>query len=478
MPNSTAKGFFWVSVEKIGVLGVQFIGIMVLARLVGPNEFGLIGVLSIFIAVANMIVDSGMGGSLVKESSVTNDDYDTLFIYNGAISLASYAILFFFAPVISDFFDETRLVLLLRVLGLSIIFTAMSIIQYIKLLRDLKFREMAIISITSALLSTGLAVGMAFAKMGVWALVTQTVSHSLFIMMGMFMLVRYIPKLNFDKVSFRKQFLYGVNILGSNLIRTVKDNISNSFVGKMFTIESTGYYTQATKLQGVENNIIVSIIDKAVFPIVSKEETRIERISRSFKLAGYTYLVAFPLWAYSFVMAEPIIQTILGDKWTESVWMFALLSIAGPFYTIAANLRSIFRTTGDTQVILRVETISAIVSIVLMIGLGFFSLRYLIYGVIVSAALPAILFIGSVQKKYDYSISRQVAAILPSLLPACIAGGLLYTLVKLIPVMGSGLLGLGLSFVIMGVLSCLLYMAFRNKEFLEVFSRFKIKLNK
>ncbi len=473
MSNSAAKGFFWVSVEKIGVLGIQFIGIMVLARLVGPDEFGLIGVLSIFIAVANMVVDSGMGGSLVKEPSVTNDDYDTLFIYNGAISIASYAILFLFAPIISDFYDETRLVLLLRVLGISIVFTALSITQYIKLLRDLKFREMAIISISSALLSTGLAVGLALAETGVWALVAQTVSHSLFTTLGMFTLVRYVPKMNFDKVSFRKQFLYGVNILGANLIKTIKDNISNSVVGKLFSIESTGYYAQATKLKGVENNIIVSIIDKAIFPIVSKEEILTNRISRTFKLAGYTYLLAFPLWTYSFVMAEPLIQTILGDKWAESVWMFALLCIAGPFHTIAANLRNVFRTTGDTQVILKVDTISAIVSIALMIGMGFLSLRCLIYGVIVSAALPTVLFMWNVQKRYDYPIRRQFAVTVSSLLPACIAGGLLYLLVKLIPMMENGVLGLGLSFVIMAILSCLLFIACKNREFLEFCTRIK-----
>lgn len=473
MPNTTAKGFFWVSVEKIGVLGIQFIGIMVLARLVGPDEFGLIGVLSIFIAVANMLVDSGMGGSLVKESSVTNDDYDTLFIYNGAISIASYAILFFFAPIISVFYDEPRLVLLLRVLGISIIFTALSITQYVKLLRDLKFREMAIIFIASALLSTGLAVGLALAETGVWALVAQTVSHSLFTSVGMFMLVRYVPKMNFDKVSFRKQFFYGINILGANLINTIKNNISNSVVGKLFSIEATGYYAQAGKLEGVETNIIVSIIDKAIFPIVSKEATLKNRISRTFELASYTYLLAFPLWTYSFVMAESLILTILGDKWAESVWMFALLCIAGPFYTIAANLRNVFRTTGDTQVILRVNTISAIVSIALIIGLGFLSLRCLIYGVIVSAALPTILFMWNVQKLYDYPIWRQIAVIASSLLPSCVAGGLLSLLVKLIPMMENGVLGLGLSFVIMAVLSFLLFLVFKNKEFLEIVSRLK-----
>ena len=459
------KSFLWVSIEKFLVLGIQFVGTVILARLIGPDEFGMVGILTVFIAIANMLTDSGMGGSLVREESITPVDYHTLFIYNGAISVFIYLILFIAAPFISTFYKIPELCEILRVLGLSVIFTSLSITQSIHLLRELKFRLMTLCATISSLLAVTTAVIMAYCNMGVWALVSQTVAYSIFYTISLFIVVKYVPKLVFDKISFKRQFSYGINILGANIVHTIQTNISTSIVGKFFSLSSTGYYTQASRLHSLPNNIVVSIIDKAAFPIMSKHYSVDEKVQITDTIGRYIYILAFPLWGFCFIMSEPLIKTILGNVWIESAWMFSILCLAGPFYSIKTILRSIFKTTGDTKVILRVDTISSLLGILFMIIASFISLRYLVCSVVLTAFISMFYYMYEVKACYHYSIRRQFVNIMVVLIPTILACLSLHILKSTLPFLSYGIIGLGLSFIIFAILCCLLYLCFRNKEF-------------
>lgn len=469
------KSFFWVSIERFAVLCIQFVGTVVLARLIGPDEFGMIGILTVFIAIANMLTDSGMGGSLVREQSVSQSDYHTLFIYNGAVSLISYLILFISAPYIASFYSIPELSSVLRVLGLSVIFTSLSITQSIHLLRNLQFKVMTVCAATSSLLATASAITMACLDMGVWALVAQTVGYSIFYSMSLFMVVRYIPRLVFDRQSFRKQFSYGINILGANVINTIQSNISTSIVGKLFSLSSTGYYTQATKLQGLPNNIIVSIIDKAAFPVISKHTAIGEKVEMAETVGRYIYLLSFPLWAFCLVMAEPLIRLILGETWVESAWIFSLLCCAGPFYTVKTILRSIFKATGDTKVIFRIDTVSSFIGIVLMTAAGFISLTWLVYSVIFTALFALAYYMTEVKRCYSYPLFKLIRSVVLAAVPPVLSAVLLSVLVSKVPFFTQGFAGLIVSLPVFVVFCSVLYLCFRNREILSICSKLSRK---
>ena len=466
------NSFIWVSIEKICVLGIQFVGTIILARLIGPNEFGMIGILSVFLSLANIFADSGMGGALVREQSIQRNDYHTLFIYNGLISIVAYVILFLLAPSIAKFYNISELCDILRTVGLSVIFTSLSVTQSIHLLRNLKFKVMAVCAISSSLLSTIIAVSMAYFQMGVWALVAQTVIYSISYSLLLFIAVRYIPQLIFDKSSFKRQFSYGINILGANLINTVQTNLSTSIVGRLFPLSSTGFYTQAARLQGLPNNILTSIIDKTIFPIISRQETLNLKVETAFSMAKYIYLFAFPLWGYCIIMSEPLVRLILGEAWIESSWMFSLLCVAGPFYTIKTILRSVYKSTGDTKVILRIDLIISIIGIGIMVFLGQISMRFLIFGVVTTSVISMLLFIIDICFRYGYSLLSQLQSLFVTLSPTVVSSLLLYFVTQHCTMLHNDFVRVLLMFIIYVLLCCCMYILFKNKEFITIYHKY------
>lgn len=465
------KSFLWVSIEKLAVLGIQFIGTMILARLIGPSEFGMIGILTVFIAIANMLTDSGMGGSLVRETSVCSADFHTLFIYNGVVSLIAYILLFISAPYIAQFYHIEELCDILRVLGLSIIFTSLSITQSIHLLRSLQFKKMTICATISSLLSTITAIIMAYCGLGVWALVAQTVGYSIFYTTSLFIVAKYVPRLVFDRQSFRRQFSYGINILGANIINTIQSNISSSIVGKFYSLTSTGLYTQAHRLQGLPNNIMVSIIDKAAFPIISKHNDTNKKVEVAYAIGRYIYLLAFPLWGFCIIMAEPLVRLILGESWLDSAWIFSLLCCGGPFYTIKSISRSIFKSTGDTKVIFRIDTISSLFGITVMIIAGLISMKFLVLSVIVTAFFSMAYYIVAIKKYYGYGIVKQVLSILsPTISPIISSLALIY-LVNNFLFFSHSFLGICVSLVLYAVLCISLYICLGYRELISLLNK-------
>lgn len=465
------RSFFWVSIEKLAILGIQFVGTMVLARLIEPSNFGMIGILAVFIALANMLVDSGMGGSLVKETTVVPADFHTLFIYNGVISFIAYLILFILSPYIAEFYNIPELCGVLRVLGLSIIFTSLSITQSVHLLRNLEFKKMTICATISSLLATSTSVLMAYGGLGIWALVSQTLGYSIYYSISLFIVAKYIPRLAFDMHSFKRQFSYGINILVANVLNTVQSNISSSIVGKFFSLTSTGYYAQANRLQGLPNNIIVSIIEKAAFPIISKHEDINEKVYAAYVIGRYIYIFAFPLWGFCIVMATPLVRVILGTAWLDSAWMFSLLSWAGPFYTIKSISRSIFKSTGDTRVIFHVDMVVSILGILIMIVTGRVSMEYLIYAVILTAIFSMGCYMLEVRRNYGYGIIKQIASIFPATIPSILSSLILVIIVNRFPVFSNNLLGVVSCFIMYVLLCSATYICFRNKEFISLVTK-------
>lgn len=398
----------WTSIEKISILGIQFVGILFLSRLLSPKEFGLIGILTIFLALSNMLIDAGMGGALVREKNISKKDLSTLFVYNGFVSVSIYMLLFLFAPFLARIYHNDLLCPLLRVLGLSVIVSAFSITQIVLLLRRLKFRTMAILGILSSLISIIVAIISAFKGLGVWSLVLQTLTQSLLYSLMSFIVVKFIPSIQFNRNSFKHQFSYGVGLLGANCVNTFAANINNSIIGKLFSLYQTGFYTQSTRLYNLPNGFLTSVTEKALFPILSKTNSQNEVIKFTLRFVSLSNVIVLPLWAFLSAASIYIVRIVLGLQWTNASWIFSLLCVGGIFSIMKSLYRNMFKVLGLTMQIMKLEIISLIITFFLIVVLSHISFRVAVIGVSISNILSALLFVLSLKKIYKLSIWEQL----------------------------------------------------------------------
>ncbi len=357
------KIFSWVIIENIMSVLVQLISTIVLARILSPFDFGIIGMITIFIALSNIIVDSGMGGALIRKKNVLDEDYSTLFIYNIALSLTIYVILFSTSNTISSFYGIEELSRIIKVLTLVVVINSLTIVQSVNLIKNLKFKKIAISSIIASLCSFLLALEAAQYGYGVWSLVAQQISFS--IIRGILLLYfnRYMPKPVFSISSFKEQFSFGINLLGSNLLNVVYNNLSSSIIGKINTPIQAGFFSQASKFSSIPINISTSVIDKAVYPIL----TRTANVKVLFDIyKKYLKAIVITIVPIIFLVSfsgKDMLMILLGAKWLTSGDIFRILIFLGICAPIIYLNRCLFKALGKTKTILIIDVINFVIGI-------------------------------------------------------------------------------------------------------------------
>lgn len=402
------KKFFWVIIESTSTVFFQFISVVILARLLTPHDYGIIGMMTIFIAIGTMIVDSGMGSAVVKKENVSNVDFSTLFIYNLLISALLYLTLYFLSPVIARYYNTPELNSLIRLLSLVIVISALGIVQNAKLLRELKFKQLAVISVVANLLS--LIVGILLAKNGhgVNALIYQQLSLIFIRTLLTASISRFVPKMLFSIESFKYQFSFGVNILLSNFLNTIYLNLSSALIPKIGSIAQNGFYVQANKIQNVPLSIIAMLSDKAIFPILAKYNEKEILIQNARIIIRYVYLIAFPVIAFCSLLSTPIVLLVLGENWIDSAIYLQILFIAG-FGTCIAHLgRNIIKSYGDTVRIFHLGIIKTIIGISILLLSMRFGVIFLMYGIVISSSVLAIITMHFLSRHLDYSLKEQL----------------------------------------------------------------------
>lgn len=403
--------FSWVFVETASTVIFQFLSIVILAKMLTPMDYGILGMMIIFIAFGNMIVDSGMGGAVVKKEEVTHSDYSTLFIYNFVVSIIIYLFFFSFAGFIADFYNTPELTTLIRVLSLVIIISAIGVVQNARLNRELKFKQLAIVAFVSNFGSLALGIVLARVGYGVWALVYQQLCLIVLRVILLFSMARFMPTLSFSTVSFKYQFNFGVNILISNILNTVFVNISSSIIPKIAGLTQNGYYVQASKLQNVPVSILTWITDKAMFPILAqynnpellKENARI--------IIRYTALIAFPVIFFSSALSRQIILLLLGRKWIESSVYLEILFFAGIGICIQYYGKNMFKSYGDTRKILHLEIIKTIIGLAILFISFSLGLIAVMYGIVIASLVSALITMFYLNKYMKYTLKQHFSDI-------------------------------------------------------------------
>lgn len=430
--QKAVKGVFWSFCERFGSLLILFAANVVLARMLTPEDFGIVGILMAFVMISQILIDGGLGNALIQRQKITKVDSSTVFYTNIIVATICYGILFFGNEAIAQFFEQPLLAQLIRVLGLVVIIDAFGAVQNNLLMKNIDFKRVTIVKVGAALISTIVAIVAAIFGMGVWSLVIQYVVNSVVKTLLLWILSSWRPILSFSGSSFKTLFGYGSKLLLANVLSETYRNLQVMIIGKFFPKAEVGYYSQAKHLQDVPVTSIMTIVNQVTFPVFSQlqgDMDQLERgLSRSVKILTF---LNFPLMMCLVIMAKPIFLLVFGEQWLDSVPYFQWL--CGGFGLLLvihnANINAI-KAVGRSEIVLYLEIIKKV------LGLGMiFGFIFLGYGAMsIMWALAINSFIefflnGYFTGKYTgYGIIKQFRDILPNLIVALIASASAYML--------------------------------------------------
>jgi len=366
--EKTKSGLKWAAVENISIQGIQFVLGLIMARLLVPSDYGIIGMIAIFISISQSVVDSGFSNALVRQKHSTEVDYSTVFYFNVVIGICCYLLLYVSAPAIADFFNTPILVDLVRVLGLNIIINSLSVVQVAKLTSAVNFKTQARCNASAALLSGVLGVLCAYKGCGVWSLVIQQLSSKIIVCVSLWYLAKWKPIFVFSRDSFKRLFAYGSKIFLSGIINQIYGHLNTIIIGKFYTSSELGFYSRGQQFPGFLGDNINGILQKVTFPIFAKiqddDEHLINVYRKNIKLASM-FMFFFMLMLAS--LAEPLINLLLGEKWLAAVVYLQIFCIAMMFDHISTINLNLLMIKGRSDLFLRLEIVKKTISISILL---------------------------------------------------------------------------------------------------------------
>lgn len=368
------RGIIWNSIEKILVKGSSFIITVVLARLLTPEDYGIVGMLAIFIALSNVFIESGFSKALIQKQDADDDDYNTAFLTNLGIAVLVYGLLFALAPLIARFYEVPQLVLISRVLFVNLIIVSCNIVQNAILTKEVDFKSIAKINFTGVLTGGVVGIVMAYCGAGVWALVAQTLATSVTRLFVFPFYSRWYPKLRFSLESFRNLFGFGSKLLLSGSMAVIVNNISTICIGKFYSQAQLGFYTRAVQFSEIISSIINDVVGTVSYPVLSNlQQSRDEMIRMYRQALLYTAMLTFPIMILIAILAHPLVLVLLTEKWLPCVVLLQILCLARMWTPISALNINILNALGRTDLTLKIESIKiayGIVALIITIPIG------------------------------------------------------------------------------------------------------------
>ncbi|HFG0082186.1 TPA: lipopolysaccharide biosynthesis protein [Escherichia coli] len=404
----------WSAIERLATQLVQLIVMLVLARILGPHAFGLIGMLAVFIAVSQVFVDSGLSSALIRKLDRSELDYSTAFYFNIGIALACYTLLYFCAPYIAHFYQQPELTPLTRVLALVVIINSFGIIQRTKLSIKMDFKTQAKASLIAVTISSLTAFCLAYYNFGVWSLVAQTLVYATFNVIFLNMLHRWLPMLSFSSESFRHLFGFGSKLMLSGLIDSIYQNIYQIVIGKKFNVLDVGYFTQANQLIKTPATTMTAIIQRVTYPMLSSIQNDENRLNAAYLLTlRLSAVVIFPILFGLGTVADPLIPELLGIEWKPAALLASILAIGFLLYPIHAINLNYLQVKGRSDLFLKLEVIKKVIITIILIITIPYGINAICIGIVIQSYIA--LFINTYYNGKIGNLSGiiQLKALLP-----------------------------------------------------------------
>ncbi len=430
--QKAVKGVFWSFCERFGSLLILFTANVVLARILTPEDFGLVGILMAFVMISQILIDGGLGNALIQQKKITTLDSSTVFYTNLAVAVVCYLALFFGADAIASYYNSPLLAELIKILGIVVVVDAFGAVQNNLLMKEVDFKRITIIKVSSALLSSTIAIVAAVCGMGVWSLVVQYVVNSVVRSALLWIMSSWRPILSFSKKSFVSLFSFGGPIMLAGLLSEAYRNLVVLIFGKCYSKADVGYYSQAKHLQDVPVTSIMTIVNQVTFPIFSKlqdDKEQLKRgLSRSIKVLTF---LNFPLMMALVIMAEPIFRLVFGEQWLPSVPYFQWLCGGFGLLLVIHNTNiNALKAVGKSNIVLLLEIIKRTFGlglIGLFIYLGFDAIS-IMWAFAISSFVEFFLNGYFTGKYAGYGILSQMRDLIPNLIVASIASVVAYSL--------------------------------------------------
>jgi len=361
------QGVFWTFLQQFSVQLINFGVQIVLARLLVPSDFGLIAMISIFIAVGQNLTDSGMSTSLIRNPKNTETDYGTVFITNLCISILIYLVIYLLAPLVSRFYEQIILTPLLRLYASVFVINAFTAVQLARFSKELKFKVQFSYQLPSVIIGALIGVYLAYIGYGVWSMVWLNIVQAFVFACSLWFFSPWRPKLVFNRTIFQYHFSFGYKLTLSSLLNTIYLNLYKIIIGKNFSPTSVGYFTQADNLRSFPINQLSTVLNKVTFPLFSSIQNDI-KLKKAYKSAMRLVLSLSSAMMFILILiAFPLFSFIFGEKWLPAVPYFQVLCIASIFLPIGTYNLNILKVKGRSDLFLKVEVIKKIIGVTALV---------------------------------------------------------------------------------------------------------------
>jgi len=431
LKKKTFSGIIWTLGDTFLVRALTFVAMILLARWLGPTEFGLVGMIAVFIAIGRSLTDSGMTNSLIRTKKPDQTDYSTVFFVNLCMSLLVYAVIYFSAPFIAKFYGQPILIEIIRLYCLIFLLIAFSAVQLAILTREMRFNQITKINFPSTIIGVSVGLYLGYNDYGVWSivwmyLVTETVrSILLWIFSG------WRPKFIFSKEKFTFHYKFGYKLMLSGLIDTVFKNIYNILIGKFFSVQTLGHYERAKQFSTYPSSTLTGVLSKVSYPMLSKiqdDSNRLELIYK--KLIRVSFFIIAPLMLGMAAIAKPLFLLLLGEEWLPAVLFFQIISLAMMLYPIHGFNLNILKVYGRSDLFLKLEIIKkSIITLSIIIAFQFGVIGLVWSSVFTSfAALGVNMYYSS--RLINYPIQQQIKDLTQTFLLAMITALLMHQIIN------------------------------------------------
>jgi teichuronic acid exporter len=469
--EKTITGFKWSFIDNVGKYGGQFIIGIILTRLLTPEDFGLIGMITIFIVIGQSLTNSGFGQALIQKKNADNTDFSTVFYFNILASSTIYLIIFLSAPLIARFYNQPEIIPLVKVICLAFVIDAIGRIHQVYLEKQLDFKSPSIIGVTSVLISGAISITMAYLGFGVWALVANTVIRSAAATVMLWIISSWRPLIVFSKRSLKTLFMFGSKILVAGLMQSFFHNIYYLIIGRFFSAQSLGYYTRAASFKDMPVSTITIIIQKVTFPVFSTIQDDDDKL-----ISGYTkairmlLVVVMPFMVMIFITSRPLIFLVLGEKWMPVVPYLKVMVLYGWIYVLYTINNQIITVKGRSDYYLQMQVLDKVFIIISILVTYRYGIMAMIYGHMAATVLAYLIESFYLKKVIDISLAYQLKHLFPFIFASSV---MLLSSIPVAMTIENDLLYLAVSIIVSVSVYLLMLWLLKIKELSEGFTLIK-----
>ncbi|MFN4762611.1 lipopolysaccharide biosynthesis protein [Gillisia sp. Q332] len=426
LKEKAISGLIWTFAQQFGHQLIGFIVSVILARILLPAEFGLIGMISIFFGVGMVLLDGGLTQSLIRSKELDEDDYSTVFFFNLFASFVIYVIIYISAPLIGNFYDQPILITVIRLYCLTFIISGFGAVQQARLTKNMEFRVQALMTVPATLIGGGVGVAMAYMGYGVFSLVWSQIVTSVISVSQLWFYTKWMPNLTFNFTKFKDHFNYGYKLTLSNLLNKIFQNLYIIIIGKYFSAAQVGFYTRADSTTKLPVTNISNALNKVTFPMfaaIQEDNVRLKRVYR--QLMQMVVFVIAPILILMAVLAEPIFRFLFTEKWLPAVPYFQILCISGILHPVHTYNLNVLKVKGRSDLFLKISIINKVITIIgIIIGIQF-GIFGLLYAQVIVSFTTFFLHAYYTDQFINYSAWEQIKDLIPIILLSLLCGGII-----------------------------------------------------